>query len=462
MNRCEEFQISPDMAMPRLGTAQRRRLRALAERCGTTVVGDGTGAAGSPGALLILTEPIHAVRAEAVIGALDDRAIVAIPCSENPAFDAIKQRLTPHGQIGAEGAEGPHHLWWGGLAPLAAPTGVYPADGLVLASCGDDDGADGNLARLRREIELFGLAAVVEPMPDDLSAGARATWTIDFILRQLEQSDRPLLWLAPEARLQRRPILPQALDCDVGFHRVWDGTIDPRVMCFRPTEPTRALLRVWRRLTAAFPDLPQGFVLDQAWVLTTAQRQLETAWLPRSYCETDPLIRGATLQLPWAAEDPDAAPGYDLRPQRARRFGRPQPPEPVLVMQGRQSWHRPIMVVMRGVRAATAAALCAAVEAIAAAFDADPGGFARMELVLCEDLAEIGKLMADYDEGWVVAVTPAADFPADGFARFGHLAGLVRDDDTLTVAPDAPVTGPGGVRRADQRLGPFIRRPLPA
>jgi hypothetical protein len=464
MNPFDAISIAPGVEMPKLGPAQRNRLRELGDRCGETVVYDGTGAAATSGALLILLEPINALRAEALIDSLSDTTVVAIPLGENPAFDAIKDRLTTHGAIGAEGAEGPHHLWWGGRASLTAPTGVYRADGLLLASCGRGDAASGeHLARLRAEIGLFGFESSVEAMPDEWADEARSTWKIDFILQQLDRSDRPLLWIAPEVALKRRPILPQALGCDVAFHRRCDGTVDTRVMGFRPTEPARALLRVWRRLSAAFPDLPESYVFDQAWILTCAQRQLETAWLPRSYCETDPLIRGAALQLPWAASNRDAELNYDVHPQRARRFGRPQPPEPVLVMQERQPRHRPIMVVVRDVREAPAIALSAAVEAIAAAFTADSGGFARLELVLCEDLAEIDRLMADYDDGWVVPVNPTGDFPSDGFARFSRHAAAIGDVALPDAAPDGSVVDlPWGARRNGQRLGPFIRRPLPA
>ncbi|NEW87044.1 hypothetical protein DU475_07180 [Rhodopseudomonas sp. WA056] len=447
-------------AMPRLGEAQRARLRQLAERCTGTVFWDKATTTVAPGTLVIVPEPIDALRAETLVDSLDETSVVVIPTGASPAFDPLKARLKAHGVIGTDGAASPHQFWWGGRRSLAPQTGIYRPDGIVLASCclaGTQP--DDTLARLRSEIDLFGLTGMVAELPR--AEVGYGTWKIDFIIDQLDERDLPLLWLAPDVSVKRYPVLAQALDCDLAFHRRANGVVDPRVMVFRPTEATHALLQVWRKLSLACPDLPESFVFDQAWILTTAQTPLETASLPQSYCEADPTIRAATLRVPPVFDDTVICAGR--YPRIAHRFGRPRAPEPALIMKSPEPRRQPVIVVISAHRDAPQGSACAALQSLASAFAADSGGFAQLELVLCEETAEMSQLMASYDEGWVVPAATDGYFPSDTFVR---LAERTRAACSLDVSARGSVAGlfsaaiSAQARWSQYGLGPFIRRPL--
>ncbi|NEW93314.1 hypothetical protein DY468_15255 [Rhodopseudomonas sp. BR0M22] len=413
---------------------------------------------------MILLEPINALRAEALVDALDDAATIAIPCSASSAFDPVKTRLEAHGTIGVDGADAPHQLWWGGRRPPAAPTGIYRPDGIVVTTCylhGTQSGEA--LLRLQAEADLFGLKPIVQELPQT-PVGYVAS-KIAFIMEQLDRTTRPLLWIAPDVAVKQHPVLLQALNFDVAFHRRKDGVADPRVMAFRPTEATRALLRVWQRLSFDFPDLPESFVFDQAWILTTAQQPLETSWLPGSYCEADSTIRSATFRVPPPVFDIDTALCSGSYPRIARRFGRPHAPEPALIIKGRNPQRHPVMVVITGHRDAAPGKVSTAFQAIASAFAADCGGFAQLELVLCEETAEMRQLMANYDDGWVVPAAADGHFPPDTFVRLGRRAALADAAGSLDIAAPSPVTNivsaamSAQARWSQHGLGPFIRRP---
>ncbi len=257
---------------------------------------------------------------------------------------------------------------------------------------------------------------MVERLPNE--ARSRGTQKIDFILRQLDATDRPVFWLDPAAEIRRHPVLPQSLCCDVALHRRPCGEIDPGALFFRPTAPARALLQAWRDLRLGYPDLPEHFLLDQAWIVTAAQRQIEIAWLPEDYCQTDPALRdGATLMIDRGrlARDRASLPLPTSHLLRARRFSRQQAPEPHLIMKGIDAARGAITVVVRNVLGRDAALVSGAVEAIAKAFATDCGGFSKLELVLCSWDDDIDAVMQIEDHGWVLLTDPADRLSPDAF-----------------------------------------------
>ena len=129
----------------------------------------------------------------------------------------------------------------------------------------------------------IGLDQLVEGPSQEMLAGTSSLPKIDFIIRQWEQSNRPIFWIDPDARVCRHPLLPQAIGCDFAVHRRSSGEMEPGVMFFHQTEAARALLDIWQRLSRDHANLPESFLLDQAWILVSSQRQLETAWLPDTY-----------------------------------------------------------------------------------------------------------------------------------------------------------------------------------
>jgi len=112
-----------------------------------------------------------------------------------------------------------------------------------------------------------------------------ATVAIDFgarvDVRTRASRSCPVFWIDPHARLKGHPLLPQALGCDFAVHRQSNGAMTTGALFFHQTESTHALLDIWQRLTRSHPDLPESFLLDQAWTLATSQRQIETARFTR-------------------------------------------------------------------------------------------------------------------------------------------------------------------------------------
>ena len=141
---------------------------------------------------------------------------------------------------------------------------------MFLSSYHGGDVSEIQLMRLSGLADLNGLDCVVERLPSETRS--RAAQKIDFILRQLNNGDRPVFWVDPTAEIRRHPVLPQSLGCDYAAHRRRNGEIDPAALFFAPTAPARALLQVWRHLSLGYPDLPEHFLLDQAFILTTAQQ----------------------------------------------------------------------------------------------------------------------------------------------------------------------------------------------
>ncbi|HEY0329018.1 MAG TPA: hypothetical protein VGC77_07935 [Rhodopseudomonas sp.] len=414
MNVVDEFKIAPRFASLALGAAQRRRVAQLCEQHSAAVLWDGRSAV-PPGSSVIVLDPASPARMQTLVGSLDPQAVVILPFGEHPAFDALKSRLAIHGSIGAEGAAAPHHLWWGGVEPVSVRTGMYSKTGtLFLSSYRSGSIPETRLQRFRSFIDLNGLDGVVERLPSQPLS--RGTQKIDFILRQLARADRPVFWVDPAAEIRRHPVLPQSLGCDFAVHRRRSGEIDPAAMFFAPTEPARALLQAWRDLSLGYPDLPEHFLLDQAWILTAAQRQIETAWLPEDYCQTDPALRdGATIAIDRhnPARDLDQLPTSHLL--SARRFARQQAPEPHVIMKGIDGARGAITVVVRDVLGRDAAQVSGAVEAIAEAFAADCGGFSKLELVLCGWGDDVEAVMQIEDNGWVLVTDPAERLRPDGF-----------------------------------------------
>jgi hypothetical protein len=154
-------------------------------------------------------------------------------------------------------------------------------------------------------------------------------------------------------------------------------------MFFHQTEAARALLDIWQRLSRDHANLPESFLLDQAWMLVSSQRQLETAWLPDTYWH--PAGLAASHRNGVVLYDPVCRPQspleyFTLPFQQARRFGRPQAPEPHPIMQGVAGTRGPITVLIRDVLDADTQSVGSAIEAAAQAYASNAGGFSQTEV----------------------------------------------------------------------------------
>ncbi|ABD05468.1 conserved hypothetical protein [Rhodopseudomonas palustris HaA2] len=408
-----------ERAAPRLGAVQLARLRRLIGGYPVVVCWDGISPVPATAAAVVVLEAANAARIEMLIGSLHENAIIILPTGENPAFDLLKSKLYAHGSIGAEGAEAPHHVWWGGVKPAVVRTGVYQReDTLFITAAAPDDAAARELAT---DIARLGLAFKAGPLAAGLDAAAQRCAKVDFIVAQWSQADRGVFWIDPDARVAAHPLLPQASGCDFAVHRQPSGAMTTGALYFNRTDAARALLEMWQRLTHGYPDLPASFLLDQAWILIASQRQLETAWLPDDYWRVDDLTtRGHAVIVAAAA----AGATTDLEPQLGRfaaplqlgrRFSRHQAPEAHLIMTVPGAGRGPITVVVRDVLSAGARHLSGYVEAITAVFAADSGGFSQLEIVLCAWDEDIDQVLQIRDYSWVLLMDPSEPIAADIF-----------------------------------------------
>jgi hypothetical protein len=397
-----------------------------------------------------------------LVAALHENSIVIVPFGENPAFDFLKSKLIAYGSIGSQGSAAPHHVWWGGLKPLPVRTGLYPRDGVLFLSSFAGVDRPQDAARRSADLTRLGLDGIVEHLASDAATKRPAPAKIAFIIEQWEQSHRPVFWIDPAAQLRQHPILPQSLGCDFAVHRRRSGEIDTAALFFHQTEPARALLDIWKRLSDGFPELPDSFLLDQAWTLAASQRQLESAWLPPSYWRTDdPAARddSAVIVGSRSRADDDPVNFLAAHAQQARRFGRHQAPESHLVMPATAGTRGPITVLVRDVLAGNALEASAAIEAAAQAFATDSGGFSKMEVVLCAWDEDVEAVLNIADDSWVLVTDPSERLEAHAFRMLetpGHAA-VDRDPARIFRSAD-PLLG-ARLKRSGRPSASFLQRP---
>jgi hypothetical protein len=407
----------------RLGAIQRHRLLRLLQRYCGAVLWDGKTAAPMLATAVVVLNSAVAPRIETLIGSLHENSIVIIPFGENPTFDFLKSKLHAYGTIGSQGIAAPHHIWWGGVKPLAVPTGLYrKEDVLFVSSCGSGLAAREKASKLVADLDRLGLDGVVDAIAPGSPAAGRAPSQVDIIIRQWELTHRPIFWIGPEARVRQHPVLPQALGCDFAVHKRRSGEMQAGALFFHQTESARVLLDAWQSLSRDHPSLPDAFLLDQAWTLVASQRQIETAWLPDHYWRAGEFPQQDRVTV--IQYDPSVAAKVPeeyltVSCQRARRFGRHQAPEAHLVMQSGEDSRRQITVLIRDVLASNAQNVSGAVEAAAQAFAANPGGFSHMELVLCAWDDDVDSVMQIEDDSWVLLTDPSERLELDAFTRLG-------------------------------------------
>ncbi|WP_024506556.1 hypothetical protein [Bradyrhizobium sp. ARR65] len=401
-----------------LGEIQRYRLRQLVRRHRGTVMWDGSSAIEAPDLAVVVLNAENPARIEMLVGSLHENSIIIVPFGENPAFDFLKSKLHAYGSIGSQGKTAPHHVWWGGVKPLSVPTGLYPRqDTLFLSSFLRTFPFEDRPQRLAADFTRLGLQSVIEGV--DVAAPSSPTFKIDFIIRQWERANRPIFWIAPNATVCRHPVLPQAIACDFAVYKSRTGQMETGVLFFHQTEPARSLLDTWQRLSRDYPDVPEAFLLDQAWTLLSSQRQIETAWLPDDYWQAADSAKGRPAVIQYNRAEPSVAPDPSIasRFQRARRYGRHQAPESHLIMQGSSQTGRAITVLIRDVLAGDAENVSGAIEAAARAFAADPGGFSRMEVVLCAWDEDVDSVMQIADDSWVLLTDPSERLQLNAFSK---------------------------------------------
>lgn len=371
----------------RLGRAQHDRLGWLVSQYGAPTL-DGIRENGKNG-VIILREPLSGAAAELFYRSLTPGCAVVIPTSENPGFDFLKSKLTEFGTVSPCGADGPHEMWWGGIGWskfLSAAAGASPLAPRIV-SCYARGNEPTAACALRRSLERFDLACHIEPIETEFDDRVLCFEKAEFMVRMWNKYREPLLFVEAGATLREAPLLPSFLDCDIALHKWNRWEMSARTLYFGRTAGAERLLRTWQQLAASYPAIWDGYLLDQAWSLTSSQVPLDTVWLPRSYhalkgdlgASRATILHGqqtTTLEL-----GPD--PGFAGIVRAARRAGRTGARDAFMVMTARVETGNGIAVILRDISASDAGAVAATVEAVTGAYAADCGGYGRLELSLC-------------------------------------------------------------------------------
>lgn len=377
----------------RLGRAQHDRLSWLVGQYGAPTLDDVPD--GRHSGVMILKEPPSGAAAELLYRSLNPACAVVIPGSENPGFDFLKSKLTEFGTVGPCGADGPHEMWWGGIGWarfLAAADACTVRPRIV--SCHPRGGDEAAPLRLRQSLERLRLDCHIEAIDTQLDDRLLCFETAEFMVRMWNKYREPLLFVDAGAILREAPLLPSFLGCDVALHKWNRWEMSARTLYLGRSAHAERLLRAWQQLAAAYPAIWDGYLLDQAWSLTSSQMPLDTVWLPRSYhaLKGDLGASRATIlhdqQTTTLELGPD--PGFASIVRTARRAGRTGARDAFMVMTSKAATGGGIAVILRDVSASDAGAVAATVEAVTGAYAADCGGYGRLELSLCAWQDDVG------------------------------------------------------------------------
>ena len=402
----------------RLGSQQGRRLQWLSQKFGPMVQWSGD-APPRDGRTIIVIDPPTGAGAELLHNGLTAHDAVVVPFGENPAFDFLKSKLTEFGTVGAS-ADGPHELWWGGLdwhVPDAAPA----ADALRVVSCHPGTVGDLHTYHLRRSLERLGIAFDIEAIDGHSSGRLTAADKAEFIMRMWQRHREPLLYVDADVMFQAIPDIPRLTGCDLAVHK-WNGwEMSARTLYFGRSQAAEAMLTTWHDLASSYPDVWDGYLIDQAWSAVTSQIALDTVWLPRSYHalagEAD--VRNATIvhNLKPANADLGPDPDFATMVRSPRRAGRVGAPESLLVVSSKAKSDKAVTVILRDVESSGARATADSIERLTSAFVADCGGFARLELALCSWQPEvrIAREAAFLADNTVFEIVPGQELPANLF-----------------------------------------------
>ncbi len=412
----------------RLGQPQLRRLAWLVRRFGAPIVWENGARLTAGGGLIIVIDPPNGASAELLCRSLHAGSVVAIPFGENPGFDFLKSKLTDFGTIGACGIDYPHELWWGGLEwTMPKPDRAAIEKTPRVVSCYPRGLAETHVRRLKRSLARLELDFDIEPIDavfDDRMFGFEKA---DFVARMWDRHGGPLLFVEADAVLHEPPILPARFGCDFAAHRWNRWEMSARTIYFGSSPIAETLLHAWQDLAATYPSVWDGYLLDQAWSLTSSQMPLDTVWLPRSY---HALIGDVDAQRPATIVHDLATTTFDLGPdpdfsdvaRGARRAGRTGARHALLVVNSPVPSENGVTVILRDIEASGARAIAASIEAVTGAFAADCGGFGRLELSLCpwkEDV-RAAKEAARKANNHVIEIAPWQELSGDLFRSFAR------------------------------------------
>lgn len=406
-----------------LSAPQRRRLDWLVDRLGPAIIHQGSTHGTKHRGVVIVVEPLSGAGAELLYRSLNTDSAVVIPFGENPAFDFLKSKLTDFGTIGPS-LDGPHELWWGGHKWRALSTDRFRSDvPLRVVSCYASTLGAGHAEKLADALTGFGMAFTIESVEGDTVSAAQKA---DFIRRMWQQHLEPLLFVDADAVMTEPPLLPANLGCDFAVHKWNRWEMSARTLYFGRTKAAETLLQNWHHIAHAYPSVWDGYLIDQAWSLTSSQLALETVWLPRSYhapSEDLGTPRHTTI-VHAVADTADLGPDLDFAiamrgPRRASRSGGR---DAMIVVKSNTPSTDAVTVILRDVTSSDAREIAASIEAVTGAFASDSGGFGQLELSLCpwQDDIRAAKAAATSANNRVLEIAPWQSLPRDLFRAFAH------------------------------------------
>lgn len=398
--------------------------------------------------LIAALEPPSGPSADTLYRALKQDCVVFIPYSENPAFDFLKSKLKDFGTVGASPSNGPHELWWGGLKWGHALKGAPKTQRPIIVSCYPRDTDASPAMKLKQSLEALGLDTQIEAVETRMPGKLHGSEKVDFILRVREQGTRPILWVDPDSSFEALPSLLEKVECDFAVHKWNRWEMSPRILCFGTSEAAGHLLRVWRELAIAYPDVWDGYVLDQAWSFVSSQIPLRTIWLPRSYhtapAKHDPHNLPIVVHnIEPTTHDLGADQGFPKELRPARRASRIGAPEALIIVGSEQALHGSVSVILAGIQSASAQAVAETVDAVVDAFKNDPAGFNRLELSLCAWTQDVNAAtaVASAANHRILQITPDRKPSIDLFRRFADSRmGIVKlpASEAPGIAPSTP------------------------
>jgi hypothetical protein len=413
-----------------LSDNQRRRALWIIQNAGVPTVWTRQAQGALHSDCVVVTDVPTAIEIEDILLSLGKRAVVIIPYSEDALFDQLKSHLFEFGTVGAVGDTGPHQLWWGGLS--SEPVAADPArsEPLIVSCYAPNLLSINNMRRLIQSAEALQLSHAISQYDAVGLWETCAVAKVEYIWTLWTATGRPILWVDPDATLHGCPDLPVALCCDFAVRKRNGHTLDSSVLYFGQSQFTSMLLQIWHKLCATCPGASDSALLDQAWSLISSQCDLDTVWLPRSYCSSrSNQLPGERVvitydDVPRQLQDmagqplPLAEAEMPSPILTARDHARTGAPEALLIMRAETAKFGPVAVLVNASH--TEPELSAAiVETIAAAFAWDPGGFSHLEVMLCRSEADFAASIKAAQDYWVAVTTPAERFPADMFGVFG-------------------------------------------
>lgn len=375
--------------------------------------------------VVVLTGPPSGAGAELFYRSLSSSCAVVIPFGENPAFDFLKTKLTEFGTVGPS-PQGPHELWWGSTdwARLCRDVKVPAVRPRVISYYADGTDPQG-IRAFEHTLADLDLDSHIEPLRADSSGLVLCFEKVNFLRRMWSRYQEPLLFVDAGSILRKSPFLPSMLGCDVALHKWNRWEISALTLYLSRSGRAEQLLRTWHQLAASYPTIWDGYLLDQAWSLTSSQCALDTVWLPRSYHAMKGDLGDAratilhdqqttTLNL---GPDPDFA----SMVRTARRAGRASGRDAFMIMTSEavdENGENGVAVIMRDIGASDAETVAATVEAVTRAFAEDCGGYKQFELSLCtlKDDLRAARQTAQRARYRVLEIMPGQLIPHDFFA----------------------------------------------